>query len=228
MSKAAAARDRRFIAAYSLATAGRPNRSVMMTVAADGTWRLDLQGGALGGSTDIAIVARTDGQYQCVTSANATDKSCVKLASASAKLSATVDPRVQYPFTSWLNLLTDRTAALTVSQTQPLQNATGACFSVEATTVSTTPPIESSVFCYTDDATLTAARAAFGTLTITGTPGPAPNTVTMPGAIVDRAPLPLTAPPQPSAPAASPTTPAPAGSGANRSAKPAPKPTRSD
>ena len=40
---------------YTLATNGLPARAVLVTVAADGTWRVDVQGGALEASnTDIA------------------------------------------------------------------------------------------------------------------------------------------------------------------------------
>src|SRR5688500_12547180 len=46
-AKAAAAQDRRYMALYTLDTPGRDQRTVVVTVATDGTWRVDVPGGAL-------------------------------------------------------------------------------------------------------------------------------------------------------------------------------------
>jgi hypothetical protein len=190
----AAAKDRSFIAGYTLTAAGGKPRAVMVTVAADDTWRVDIQGGALGGAADVAIVGRGDGTYQCAL-AGAADAGCVRVAEAGGKLPASVDPRIQYLFTSWLDALTDRQLALSVAPSPALPGAPGTCFSVEPVAVSLLPPIDPGIFCYADDGTFTGAKAAFGTLVITGGSSAGPATVTLPGGAVTRAALPLAAPP---------------------------------
>ncbi|HEX2771544.1 MAG TPA: hypothetical protein VHN18_03835, partial [Micromonosporaceae bacterium] len=62
---AAAAQDRRFTARYTLTTADRPARTVEVTRAVDGTWRVDVPRGALGGTADVAVARTTGGLYQC-------------------------------------------------------------------------------------------------------------------------------------------------------------------
>jgi hypothetical protein len=194
---AAAAKDRRFIAGYTLSRPSQHNKTVTVAVATDGTWRIDIQGGALGGGTDIALVGIADGQYQCTLNAAPGNEGCVKVAASRRKLPAAVDPQVQYPFTSWLDVLTDPSVAVAVTVVAPLANTTGTCFAVEPTTVTTTAPIPSSTFCYTDDGTLTGVRAAFGTMVISGAPAAAPASTSLPGQVVSRAALPTAAPAAP-------------------------------
>ncbi|MBT8226758.1 MAG: hypothetical protein KJO75_14865 [Dactylosporangium sp.] len=194
-ARAAAAKDRHFVAGYSLSRSARRDRGVLVTVASDRTWRLDIQGGALGGSRDIALVGRPEGQYQCALTASPGNGGCVKIAAAGRRIPASVDPLVQYPFTSWLEVLTDPSVAVTVTVTTSLPEAPGTCFAIEPTTVTLAPPIQSSVACYADDGTLTGARAAFGTLVLAGSPTTAPETASLPGPVVSRAALPTAAPP---------------------------------
>ena len=207
-ARAAAAKDRRFVAAYALTRPGQHGQAVAVTIARDATWRVDIQGGALGGTTDIALVGRPDGQYQCVLNTSPVDNGCVKVAANGRRLQAGVDPQVQYPFTGWLDVLTDPSVAVAVTVTTGIPNVAGTCFAVEPTTVTLAPPIPSSVFCFTDDGTMTATRAAFGTLVISGPPTDPPATASLPGQIVPRAPLQTGAPPAtPSSPAGSTATP---------------------
>jgi hypothetical protein len=193
----AAAKDRRYMVGYTLVTPARPVRSVRVTVAEDGTWRVDVQGGALGGAADIAIAGRPDGQYQCTLTATA---SCVKVAAPGKKLPAAVDPRVHYPFTTWLDVLLDRKVPLSVAAIEPLPGATGACFAVDPAVTALRPPLDAGVFCYADEGVLTAARLPFGVLTMVGRPMPAPPTVVLPGPVTAGAPLPTAAPPPPPPP----------------------------
>lgn len=203
-SRAAAAKDRRYVAGYSLSHGGRGTENVTATIATDGSWRVDVTGGALGGTADIAMVGRPDGQYQCVLAGSPTG--CVRLAPADGTIASAYDPGVQYPFTAWLDILTDPSVAVTVTATRPLPGSSGSCFAVEPSTVTTDPPIESSAFCYADDGTMTAARASFGTIALTGAPAGAPSTVALPAPVVSRAPLPV-GPPR-AAPGTSPSRPA--------------------
>lgn len=183
------AKDRRFTAGYTLTRSGRRAEAVAITVATDGLWRVDLPGGSAWGG-DLALIGRPDGQYQCSISSGA-GRDCVRVAGPGVTISPTVDPAVQHPFTDWLDILTDPTVAITVTVTRPLPDAAGTCFAVEATTVSLAPPIESSVFCYTEDGTLTAVRASFGMLTISQEPAAAPATIELPAPVTSRAPLPI-------------------------------------
>ena len=52
---AAAAKDQRYVATYSLAKEGRPDRTVTVAVAADGSWVVAIPGGLLGGLVNAAI-----------------------------------------------------------------------------------------------------------------------------------------------------------------------------
>lgn len=193
-ARAAAAKDRRYLVGYLLNTQGRTTRSVLVTVAADDSWRVDIPGGALGGGRDIAIAGRPEGQYQCTLDATA---SCVRVAALGKKLPAAVDPRVQYPFTGWLDALLDRQVPLSVAIVDPLPGSSGACFAVEPAVTAVQPAIDAGVLCYSDDGMLTAARFPFGTLTIAGQPTPPPPTVVLPGPVANTPPLPTAAPSAP-------------------------------
>jgi hypothetical protein len=191
-ARVAAAKDRRYVVGYTLTSPGKAARAVLVTIATDGTWRIDIQGGALGGAVDITIAGRPEGQYQCTVAALA---SCVKIAAAGKKLPPDVDPRVHYPFTGWLDVLVDRQVPLSVAASDPLPGAAGTCFAVDPAVTALQPPIDPGIFCYTDDGMLTAARLPFGTLAVVGQPSPAPPTVVLPGPVTGGAPLPMQAPP---------------------------------
>jgi hypothetical protein len=62
---AAAAQDRHVAAQYTLSTGEGPDRAVAVTRATDGTWRVDIPGGALGGTADVSIARTGDGLFQC-------------------------------------------------------------------------------------------------------------------------------------------------------------------
>jgi hypothetical protein len=203
-ARAAAAKDRRYKLGYTLTppanSPNKANRSVLVTIATDGTWRVDIQGGALGGTADVSIAQRPEGQYQCTLTGAAAG--CVKVAEKGKKIPPAIDPRVQNPFTSWLDVLTDRQVPLTVSVANPLPASTGQCFAVDPAVTAVQPPIEGGVLCYTDDGTLTAAKMPFGTLVMAGQPGPPDSTIALPGPVTNGAPLGTAVP---SAPAVAPS-----------------------
>ena len=62
---AAAAEDRHLVAQYTLSGADRVSRTVSVTEATDGSWRVDIPGGALGGLADVAVAQTRDGVFQC-------------------------------------------------------------------------------------------------------------------------------------------------------------------
>jgi hypothetical protein len=194
--RVAAARDNRYMAAYTLQSRGRPARTVAVTIATDGSWLVAVPGGALGGTADIAVAGTKAGLYQCALTAPA---GCVRVANQDGALPSRNDPRVQHLFTDWLGGLGNRDAALSVAAAAPLSGSRGQCYSVEANSAALTPPVDPGVYCFDEKGTLTAAALAFGTVTLASALAPAPPTVTLPGPVVPGAPLGTAAPPSPSA-----------------------------
>ncbi|GAB3796286.1 hypothetical protein GCM10027605_03940 [Micromonospora zhanjiangensis] len=193
---AAAAQDRHLVARYTFAGADRRDRTISVTEATDGGWRVDIPGGALGGTADIALAGTRDGVFQCaLPSAGRSDPpSCVRVAGPDESVPVGIDPRVQHPFTDARRVLTDRQAPLSVSVGRPLPGVRGSCFAVESTSASVDPPLDVGIYCYDQDGTLTGARLTFGTLTLVGTPAAAPASVALPGPVVSGDPLGPTAP----------------------------------
>ncbi len=207
---AAAAKDMRYVATYTLSSPNRPNRTVTVAFATDGTWVVAIPGGVLSGLADVAIY-RSGATYQCLLGpAAGTDGTRPDLGpltpscAAVVALTAATDPLVQHIFTDWIDALVDRATALSVAA-GTLSGAGGSCYSVESTSAALAPPVDPGIYCYADDGTLTGARVGFGTLLLTGRVGAAPPSVALPAPVVARPPLPITAPPAPSAPTTSPS-----------------------
>lgn len=203
---AAAAKDHRYVATYTLSTPGRPDRTVTVAFGLDGTWVVAIPGGALSGLADIAIYYSGSELHQCLlgpatgTAGTRPDlepmtPACVVVPS----LAPTHDPRVQHVFTDWIDAFVDRASALSVAEAT-LAGASGSCFSVESTSAALAPPVDPGVYCYADDGTLTGARTGFGTLVASGPAAAAPPSVALPAPVVPGSPLPTTAPPAPPAP----------------------------
>ncbi|MCW3843467.1 hypothetical protein ONA70_25510 [Micromonospora yasonensis] len=188
---AAAAQDRHLTAAYTFATADGPDRTITVTSANDGTWRVDVPGWGQGGTVDVSLAATADGLFQCAlpSAGHSAPPSCVRLGDQDDSVPRRLDPRVQHPFTDWLEVLTDRRAPLAVSPATPPAGATGQCYSVESTSASLNAPLDVGIYCYRPDGTPTAVRAAFGTLKLAGEPGPAPATVQLAGPVTDGDPV---------------------------------------
>lgn len=207
-ARAAAAQDRHMVATYKLSSRNSPQRRVSVTLAADGTWRVDIAQGVLGGTADVSMARTGDGLYQCglpsidQPSTNqpsmnqATTTGCVRVGRADGHIDGKYDPRVQHAFTDWLAVLTDQKAALAVSTARAANGIRGACFSVESSSVSLVAPLDLGVYCFDQDGTLTAATLGFGSLVLDGTPGPAPASVSLPAPVVDGDPLPTASPPR--------------------------------
>nr|QLK01716.1 hypothetical protein HZU44_27200 [Micromonospora carbonacea] len=205
---AAAAQDRSFVARYTLADGDGTDRAIVVTSAGDGTWRVDVPGGALGGTADVSLAATADGLFQCgLPSAGRPEPaSCVRLGDPTDAVPRRLDPRVQHPFTDWLEVLTDRRAPLAVSPARPPQGASGSCYSVDTTSASLNAPLDVGIYCYAPDGTPTAVRTTAGTLTLAGPAGPGPATVALPGPVTDGEPLGVAAPePEPKPDESAPT-----------------------
>jgi len=197
-ARVAVAKDQRFGAAYTLTVPGKAPRSVLVSIAKDRTWRVDVQGGALGGTADVAIAGRPEGVYQCPINPAG---GCVKVAAGGKRLPPAVDPRIELVFVTWLDVLLDRQVPMSVAPADPLAGTSAPCFAVEPGTTAVAPPMDPGTFCYNDNGILTAAKLSFGQLMLTGDVVAAPDTISLPGPVVDGSPLATTAPPTPSVPA---------------------------
>ncbi|SCE72667.1 hypothetical protein GA0074695_0633 [Micromonospora viridifaciens] len=188
---AAAAQDRHLIATYTLATADGPDRTISVTSANDGSWRVDVPGWGRGGTVDVSVAATVDGLFQCAlpSAGRPEPASCVRLGDPDDALPGRLDPRVQHPFTDWLAVLTDRRAPLAVSPAAALAGVNGQCYSVESTSASLNAPLDVGIYCYRPDGTPAGVRAAFGTLKLLGEPGAAPATVQLAGPVTEGEPV---------------------------------------
>ncbi|HEX8628722.1 MAG TPA: hypothetical protein VF755_11180 [Catenuloplanes sp.] len=201
---AAAAEDYRFTALYSLSTPGRPERTVVVTAATDGSWRVDIPGGALGGTADVAVAQNSAGLFQCAlpSAQRPAEAACVRVADPGGRVPARADPRVQHPFTDWVDVLTDRQAPLSVSAAPALSGTRGECFVVESISASMTAPLDVGVYCFAKNGLLTGAKLQLGTLRLIGEPAAPPRSVTLPGPVVPGNPLGMATPPPPPTPTA--------------------------
>jgi hypothetical protein len=198
-ARAALAQDYRFAALYTWDVDGRPPRSVVATVANDGSWRVDIPGGALGGAADVSIVQMPQGVYQCAlpSATNPINPACVRVAEPNKRVPNEYDPKIQRVFRQWLPVFTDRQAALSVVPARPLPGSTGTCFSIDGISASLKAPVDVGIYCYAETGLLTAARVNVGTLTLAGVPAPAPQKVDLPGPVVPGQPMGMASPPPP-------------------------------
>ncbi|MDG4806697.1 hypothetical protein O7634_07995 [Micromonospora sp. WMMD1120] len=197
---AAAAQDRHMVAQYVYSQADQPDRTLVFTSANDGSWRVDVPGGALGGTVDVSMASTTDGLFQCAlpSSGHPDPARCVRLGDRDDTIPRRSDPRVQHPLTDWLDVLTDRRAPLAVAQADAPEGVTGTCYSVDSTSASLNAPLDVGIYCYDTDGTPTGVRTGAGALRLAAPPGPAPATVQLAGAVVvDAEPLDTAAPPTP-------------------------------
>ena len=201
---AALALDRRYAARYTLDDGRGSPREVLVAVAQDGTWRVDIPGGALGGSAGVTIVRVPTGLYQCTlaTVAMPVSPTCVRVAEGGDKVPRRYDPRVQRLFRQWLGVFTDSRAALAVSVVKPIAGAQGTCYAVDSVTASLDPPVDVGIYCYTPDGLLTAAQVDFGVVKLVSQKD-GPATLGLPGPEVAGQPMPMTAGAQPGTPSGS-------------------------
>lgn len=179
---AAVALDRSYAALYALEDGSGPARNVVATVGADGTWKVDVAGGALGGSADVSIVSTAAGVFQCsgATTVNPTATGCVKVAEPGKRVPKAYSPRVERLFRQYLDVFTDRQSGLSVAQVNPLNGAQGTCYSVDSVQAALAAPVDVGIYCYADDGLLTAARVGYGTIKLVSQVA-GPPTVQLPG-----------------------------------------------
>lgn len=198
-ARAALAQDHRFAALYHFDVPGAPQHNVVATVANDGSWRVDIAAGALGGTADVSIVSTADGVYQCSlpSVANPIGPSCVRVADPGKRVPEPYDPKVERLFRTWLSVFTDRQSALSVTAAGPLPGSQGSCFSIDSISASLNPPVDVGIYCFTADGLLTAARVGFGVLTIASTPVTPPARVDLPGPVSSDPPMSMASLPPP-------------------------------
>jgi len=209
-ARAALAVDHRFAALYSLEAPGFAQRSVLATVAVDGSWRVDIPAGALGGTADVSIAQTEAGVFQCAipSATNPVTPSCIRVAEKGKRVPKTYDPKIERVFRQWLPVFTDRQAALAVTAARPLTGSSGKCFSIDTISASLSAPVDVGIYCYADDGLLTAVRVKFGTLTLASAPAAAPPTIDLPGPVTGGEPMGMSEPPPTTPPTTEPTTPA--------------------
>ena len=195
-ARAALAQDHSFAALYTLDSGNGVTHNVVATVGADGTWRVDVAGGALGGTADVSIVSVKAGVYQCTLSTpeRPITPTCLRVAGPGKPVPSAEDPSAERLFRRWLSVFTDRQAALSVAEVEPLAGAPGTCFSIDSISASLKAPVDIGIYCYADDGLLTAARVDFGVLKLVNqVAGPA--TVPLPGPEVAGEPMGMDSPP---------------------------------
>jgi hypothetical protein len=209
---AATARDRKYVAAYTYRAGGGPNRTVVASIATDGTWSVNVPGGALGGGGDVSIVSDDAGVFQCLLGGRATTLApviaspqpsgsptpgaspspstfafaapvCVRVASAGKTVPRRYDPIMEHVFTDWLTALSSRNTPISVFAARALPNSSGTCFSVEPSAASLAPVVDAGIFCFRNDGTLTAVKLAEGSLTLRGAVAPAAPTNALPAPV---------------------------------------------
>ncbi|WP_085066358.1 hypothetical protein [Catenuloplanes japonicus] len=209
-ARAAAAEDRKVTAGYTLTEGDKAPRTVVATSAADGSWRVDIAGGAMGGLADVSVAVNADGLFQCAlpSTTRPVAPACIRIADATGVLPKHIDPRVQHTFTDWREVLTDRQAPLSVSFAKAVEGAAGDCYAVESTYASLDAPLDTGIYCYDANGVLTGARLSFGTLVLTQAPSAGPATISLPGPVVTgpalgmATPAPQTAKPKSTTPSA--------------------------
>ena len=197
-ARAALAEDKAYAGLYTLDDGGGRQRNVVATIGADGTWKVDVGGGALGGSADVSIVSVEAGVYQCTLASanNPITPSCVRVADPGGRVPRAYDPKVERLFRQSLTVFTDRQSALSVTEVRPLAGAQGTCFSIDSISASLDAPVDVGIYCYTDDGVLSAARVGFGTITLVSL-ATGPASVPLPGPEAGGEPLRTASPPPP-------------------------------
>ncbi|WP_309238198.1 hypothetical protein [Actinoplanes aureus] len=193
---AALGQDLKYAALYTLDVGDGAPRNVIATVAKDGSWRVDIPNGALGGTTGVSVVRNANGVYQCTlsTPTNPVASVCVRVADKGERVPRKYDPKVQRLFRQWLSVFTDRQAALAVSAVQPLPGAQGSCYAVDSVSASLDAPVDVGIYCYSPEGLLTAARVEFGVLKLVNQVD-GPDTVPLPGPEVAGQPMGMNSPP---------------------------------
>ena len=185
---------------------------MLVSIANDDSWRVDVPGGALSGGANVSIVSNQTGVYQCLLGGPATNvappptpaaspgaspspsrprrlpfyasPACVKAAAAGKSLPKRADPVLEHIFTDWLDVMIDRNSPILVFQAAPVAQLDGRLLFDRAELGIPCAADERRDLLLRPDGTLTAAAIAHNRLTIVGTPGAAPPTNPLPGGLI--------------------------------------------
>jgi hypothetical protein len=180
-ARAAQASAHFFTGSYSLTTgAGMPAQTVTIARSSLG-YRLDIASG----STTSVLIHTTAGTFQC--SLGGGMPGCSEVAKRGTSLPIALDPRLQHVFTDWPAKLADPSTAITVSVPSIRPTTQGDCFQIDPVSASMDPAVDSGVYCFASNGTVTGVRLANGTLVLTAT-SPPPATLDLPAPIASPTP----------------------------------------
>jgi hypothetical protein len=194
-ARAALAQDLTYAATYRFAPADGGSQTVAVTKVRSG-FSLVLTAG----QRTTAAVTANGTTYRC--RITPVSSGCAPGARAADPESDPVS-RLTPVFTDRLEVLSDRSAALSIADAPTPRGARGSCFSVQGIAAAMAPPADPGLYCFDDSGLITAAQLPVGTLTIEGSV-PAPPSVALPAPEVRDLPAADPAPaPEQSVPAAS-------------------------
>jgi hypothetical protein len=194
-ASAALAQDLTYSATYRFAAADGGTQTLAVTRIRDG-FSLALTAG----ERTTATVTSGGTTYRCrITPAVS---GCAPGARAADPESDPVS-RLAPVFTDRLEVLSDRSAALSITDAATPQGARGTCFSVQGIAAAMASPADPGLYCFDGRGLITAAQLPVGTLTVEAS-GPAPGSVVLPAPEVRDLPAADPVPvPEQSVPAAS-------------------------
>ncbi|MGH8877908.1 MAG: hypothetical protein ACRD0P_11280 [Stackebrandtia sp.] len=192
---AAAAKGRTYSATYELTRPKGEPVDVVVELAADDRWSVEIPGGAHGGKADVIIARNRETYVQCV---EAKRDRCVPIDTEDGDIPAEIDPVVQHVFTDWLDVMLNRSSPVSVARAKDLKGSDGDCYWLERNSVAVSAPIPNGVYCLRSDGYVTGVKAEFGLLRLAGEPQPAPAKVKLPDTDDDATPLGTSPPPKPS------------------------------
>ena len=161
-------------AAYTLDGRRRADRTVTVTLAADGTWRVDIPGGALGRPADVVDGRPRRGRVPVLLGRRRAASGWPAAGAAPCR-SGRSTRRCSTCSPTGSTALVDRArralggAAPAAARRRP---APASRWSRPRSSIA--PPIDPGIYCYGDDGMLTGVRTRFGTLTLAGPPGAGP------------------------------------------------------
>jgi hypothetical protein len=177
-ARAVLAQDLHYSADYQFSPAGGGRPETVRVARIQGGFSLTLTGPD--GQPRRAAVTTASGSFRCDASV------CVPGARASRTDEDPVS-RLRLVFTSWLRVLADRSAALSISTAQPPTGATGDCFSTQGVAAAMDPPVDPGLYCFDRAGLVTAVQLPAGSLALAGN-GPPPTAIELPAPVAQAFP----------------------------------------
>ncbi|NUS72969.1 MAG: hypothetical protein HOQ05_06125 [Corynebacteriales bacterium] len=182
-------------------TGGTPTTARITRTTDSVRFDLSVAGDASTHPHQVSIIQNPAGSFRCI--ALGAQNACALVGKPGEEFAD--DPRLERAFMVWLPELSSRSAALSVQSTQgkdALEGVVGECYSVESVTASVEASVDAGTYCFRDDAMISGLRLDSGTLLLVSS-APGPESIPLPGPVVDVLPD-VTIPP-PASPTPSPT-----------------------